>query len=97
MRSGITLGHTISGLTANGFTAVAIIMTLALPLQGCGRKAPLTLPTSKARGATGQTPQGTASQIPAPQAPALQTPATNLHTPEPQKTAEPIKLQGNEP
>ena len=77
MRSGIN----------TGIIAATVIVTLALTLQGCGRKAPLTLSSSKARVSSSQASQGAASQVP----------AANPQSPEPQKTAEPIKLQGNEP
>src|SRR3989338_1527698 len=73
-------------------TILSVTVVLAVLLQGCGRKAPLTLPSSKARVSQSQAHQGAASQVPA-----SLTPATSPQTPDPQKTAEPSKPQGTEP
>lgn len=94
MRSGIILGITV---------------VVVLLFQGCGRKAPLTLPSYKAKEPQSQAPQGAASQVPASQpmstqpdatqpdsiqTPVIQVPASG--PPDLQSTTEPAKQQGNE-
>jgi len=55
---------------------LGIIVVLALPLQGCGKKGPLTLPPSQAAAPVSQTPEPKISEpkISEPQAP--DTPAS---------------------
>jgi predicted small lipoprotein YifL len=54
--------------------ALGIIVALALPLQGCGKKGPLTLPPSQPQATGSQTPD---SQTPVPQAPDTSAPGQN--------------------
>jgi len=49
---------------------LGIIVVLALPLQGCGKKGPLTLPPSQTAAPVPQTPEPKISEPQAPDTPA---------------------------